>query len=243
MLIRSLLILAVIAAMVAPANALIIDDFAVGGATLHLTGADINKYSLETALAGPSIFRDRRYTQLDWQPSTNGGAGDSATVAVNSTTPGVASLTKIGDPRIWYGYGLRAFDSAWDEGLSASATSRLKITFAGAGAPDTINVFFYLHGLIGGSARLINDCITFSPGQQVGYFDLVGIANAQGVDAGLLRQHVTGMSVYYVGQNNADTAANITLDRIELVPEPATMGLLAMGALALLRRRSRQAKT
>jgi hypothetical protein len=237
MFIRFVLIVIVTAALAAPAGALIIDDFATGGTTLSLADTDINTFALETTLGGPTIYKDRRYTQLDWQPAANGNIGDSASVAVNSAGSGVATLTKVGDPRLWFGYGERAFDLTWDEDFSSAATSRLKITFGPGGAPDTIDMFFYVHGLIGGVPKLINDNILFAPGQVVGYFDLVGTANAQGVDADLLRQHVTGLAVYYVGQNNSDTAGSFTLERIELVPEPATMGMLAVGALALLRRR------
>ncbi|MHC4986861.1 MAG: PEP-CTERM sorting domain-containing protein, partial [Planctomycetota bacterium] len=60
------------------------------------------------------------------------------------------------------------------------------------------------------------------------------------IDADLLRQHVTGLAVYYVGDYNTDTARTISLDSIELVPEPGTMGLLAIGGVgALIRRRRR----
>jgi len=236
MFIRYLFVLTAIAVTASPAAAVMIDDFAVGGATLSVADTDINTFSLETTLTGPTIYKDRRYTQLDWQPATNGNPGDSATVAVNTTTPGAAVLTKVGDPRVWYGYGERAFDLTWDEDFSADATSQLKITFAGAGAPEAVEMFFYIHGLIGGSPSLINDSISFAPGQTEGYFDLVGTANAQGVDANLLRQHVTGLSVYYVGQSNFD-AADIALDSIELVPEPVTVMLLSVGAASLLRRR------
>jgi hypothetical protein len=228
------------AALVAPASALVIDDFSAGGTSLTLADSEINKWSLEAGLASPAVYKGRRYVQLDWEPTSPGGAGDSASVAVNSGGSGVATLTKVGDPRVWYGYGKYAFDFTWDEDFSSSATSQLKVTFAAPGAPDTVEISFFITGLIGGVEKVINDHIMFSPGQTEGFFDLVGTANAQGIDADLLRQHVTGLAVYYVGDYNTDTARTISLDSIELVPEPGTMGLLAIGGVgALIRRRRR----
>ena len=233
-------VLVVGAVLVAPVDAsLMIDDFATGGTTLTLAHSEINKFSLETGLAGPSIYKDRRYSQLDWQPQTNGNVGDSATLAVNSGGSGVASITKVGEPRFWFGYGQWAFDSTWDEDWSGADKALLKITFAGAGAPEKIRVKFYINGDIGGVNKYLNDEILFDPGQKVGYYALSGTSNPQNVDIDLLRQHVTGMAVYYVGANNG--TMNWALDKVELVPvpEPATMGMLAIGGMGLLSRRRR----
>ena len=238
----SLIVVLVLGAtLVAPAGAVVIDDFSAGGTSLTLAAAEINKWSLETGLSAPAVYKARRYTQLDWEPTSPGGVGDSASVAVNSGGSGVATLTKVGDPRVWYGYGKYSFDFGWDEDFSADATSQLKVVFAAPGAPDVVEISFFLTGLIGGVEKVINDKIIFSPGQTVGLFDLVGTANAQGIDADLLRQHVTGLAVYYVGDYNTDTASAISLDSIELVPEPGTMSLVAIGGVsALIRRRRRR---
>ena len=226
--------------LAAPANALIIDDFSVGGTSLSLADTDINKWSLESGLASPAVYKGKRYTQLDWQPVTNGGVGDSASIKVNDGGSGIADFTKVGDPRVWFGYGLRAFDLTWDEDFSGSDKDLLKITFGGAGAPETIKIYFYLHG-IGGITHLLNDEIVFSPGQSVGYYALTGTGNPQGVDVDALRQHVTGMAVYYVGAQNTDTS-NWSLERIELVPipEPLTLSVMSIGGLAVLIRSRRR---
>lgn len=225
---------------VSPASALMIDDFETGGTTLTLAATDINKWNLETGLSHPNTYNGRRYSQLDWQPETNGNVGDSATLAVNSGGSGVASITKVGEPRFWFGYGQWAFDFSWDEDWSAPDKDLLKITFAGAGAPESIRVKFYLNGDIGGVNKYLNDEIVFSAGQKVGYYALSGTSNPQNVDVDALREHVTGMVVYYVGADNGNK--NWALEQVELVPvpEPATMGVLGLGGLSVLARRRRK---
>ncbi|HDZ21079.1 hypothetical protein LCGC14_0017880 [marine sediment metagenome] len=239
---RSILMMGLILGFVlaAPASALIIDDFSVGGTSLSLADTDINKWDLETGLASPAVYKGKRYTQLDWQPVTNGGAGDSASIKVNDGGSGIADFTKVGDPRWWFGYGLRAFDLTWDEDFSGSDKDRLKITFGGAGAPETIKIYFYLHGS-GGIAHYLNDKIVFSPGQSVGFYTLMGSINPQGVDVDALREHVTGMAVYYVGAENTDTS-NWSLEKVELVPipEPLTLSVMSIGGLAVLIRSRRK---
>lgn len=227
--------------LAAPASALIIDDFSVGGTSLSLAYTDINKWNLETGLASPAVYKGRRYTQLDWQPVVNGNLGDSASIKVNDGGSGIADFTKVGDPRVWFGYGSWAFDYTWDEDFSGSDKDLLKITFGGAGAPETIKIYFYLSGEIGGIGKYLNDEIVFSPGQSVGFYTLMGTGNPQGVDVDALRQHVTGMVVYYVGAENTDTS-NWSLEKIELVPipEPMTLSILLIGGLAVLRRPRRK---
>ncbi len=225
---------------VSPASALMIDDFETGGTTLTLADTDINTWNLESGLANPNTYKGKRYSQLDWQPQTNGNPGDSATLAVNSGGSGVAAITKVGDPRFWFGYGERAFDFTWDEDWSGADKDLLKITFAGAGAPESIRIKFYLNGDIGGAPKYLNDEIVFSAGQKVGYYALSGSINPQNVDVDALRQHVTGMAVYYVGADNGNQ--NWALEQVELVPvpEPATMSLVGLGGLGVLARRRRK---
>ena len=128
----------------------------------------------------------------------------------------------------------------WGEDFSGSDKDLLKITFGGAGAPETIKIYFYLHGS-GGIGHYLNDEIVFSPGQSVGYYALMGSFNPQAVDVDALRQHVTGMAVYYVGAQNTDTS-NWSLEKIELVPvpEPMTLSILSLGGLAVLARSRRK---
>jgi len=222
---------------VSPAPALMIDSFEVGGTTLNLDDLEINKWDLETGLASSHVYNGKRYTQLDWQPETFGNPGDSATIAVNSGSSGVAALTKTGDPRVWFGYGERAFDFTWDEDWTGSDKDQLKITLVG-GLAEQLRIKFYLHGKIGGIDKYLNDEIVFSPGQTEGYYALTGTANPQNVDVDLLRQHVTGMAVYYVSAFNGDS--DWSMEQVELVPEPATMSLVGLGGLGVLARRRRR---
>ena len=231
------------------AGALMIDDLSQGGGAFAIGNVitvppDV-WWKLESGLPNPNTYGGKRYTQLDWQPNATGsGPGDWATLDVNVGNSGVADFDRIGDPRWWFGYGERAFDYTWDRDWSGADKDLLKITLGGNGAPEALRINFYLHGLIGGVPKLLNDDIHFVPGQTVGYYDLRGlIPNPQNVDVPLLRQHVTGMAVYYVGwENNDDDSLPFSLDTVELVgiPEPVTMSLLAISGLGILARRRRK---
>jgi hypothetical protein len=241
-------VLAAIFVWTSPASALMIDDFARGGTNLAIDDIlDTDAWwSLENGLPNANTYGQKRYTQLDWQPDISGNPGDWATIDVNDGGSGVADFNRIGDPRWWFGYGERAFDFTWDKDWSGPGEDLLKITLGGNGAPEILRINFYIHGTIGGVAKYLNDDITFDVGQTVGYYDLRGlIPNPQSVDVPALRNHVTGMAVYYVAAENTDTDhLPFTLDTVELVPipEPATMSLLTLGAIGLLARKRRTAK-
>ncbi len=243
--IATLSILVAIFAWANPAGALMIDDLAEGGTSLAIDDIlDTDAWwSLESGLTNAHTYGGKRYTQLDWQPNAAGNPGDWATLDTNVGGSGVAEFERVGDPRWWFGYGERAFDFTWDKDWSGSDKDLLKITLGGNGAPEELRINFYMHGTIGGVAKYLNDDITFAVGQTVGYYDLRGlIPNPQNVDVPELRKHITGMAVYYVAWENTDTdRLGFSLDTVELVPipEPATMGLLITGAVALIARRRR----
>jgi len=71
--------------------------------------------------------------------------------------------------------------------------------------------------------------LTFS---EPGFLDLQGVANEPNVDAGLRFQSGFGRDVV----NYNLQIGNVIGGVLPLVPEPATLGLLALGGLALLRR-------
>jgi len=242
-------VLAAVLVWTAPASALMIDDFTQGGSALAIGDVitvppDVWSV-LETSLPNANTYGTKRYSQLDWQPVADGNPGDWATLDVNVANSGVADFARVGDPRWWFGYGERAFDFTWDKDWSGPGEDLLKNTLGGNGAPESLRINFYIHGLIGGVPKLLNDDITFASGQTVGYYDLRGlISNPQNVDVPELRKHVTGMAVYYVAAENTDTDhLPFSLDTVELVPvpEPATMGILAIGAIGLISRRRRTA--
>ena len=243
-----LIALTMICTWAAPAGALMIDDYSQGGSALHISNViavppDV-WWKLESGLPNANTHGSKRYTQLDWQPNTQGNPGDWATLDVNQGNSGVAALNRVGDPRWWFGYGDRAFDYTWDKDWSGADKDLLKITLGGNGAPEPLRINFYIEGMVGGADAYLNDDIHFAVGQTVGYYDLRGlIPNPQNVDVPALRQHVTGMAVYYVGWENADTdSLPFSLDTVELVgiPEPMTMSLLVVGGLSILLKRNRK---
>ena len=212
---------ALAAAGVASANH--IDLFTEGDFLLVLTppGPSVSaSVTEENAPFGDSILGNNRFVQLEFTPGPPNGIGLASQLDLNN---GV--LTYTNSAETWGTMTLRYGDTSDLDLVTASnyGALRVNVTALGAGDAFTLNVI---------ATDTSNNTDTESVVvNATGDYDFNFSAFA-GVDF----TSIDSLTFRVVSQNPGD---DITLGEIArvVVPEPASAGLLALGGLALLRRR------
>jgi len=247
----------------------VVDDFTeafpLPEFTVHLDDTEILENNYEAPPFSSTFWGDR-YIQLDWQgPLVGPSPGDYGKVKVKSLN-GFARVQAYGDPRVMFGYG--AAGGGMYEPISAASDGLEGFRVDIKGTEEVPLEFgLFLYGELDGRTQLwSSDPFVLGPGEgKVDYlFPLSQTFTGYG-DSGYftatifdLLDYLTGVAVVFRGDRNPDVdfkvkefdflfnvfppggeGGGITLGGGAQIPEPATLGLLALGSLVALRRRRR----
>lgn len=211
----------VLAAGVASAQAITIDDFSTGNASIDITGTNNTGYGFQ---AGSMIGGDR-WTELFIGPTNPFGI--SFSIDVNTGRLSVSSESGVdGRARIGYGYSDTGTGPAFqDLNASMGNNDRFVVDFIYSDQPLQATMSIRSGGVTSMVTKMINPSVV--PFQQTWLFS-----------------EFTGVSFADVDQVylELDTAASgdVTIDAIRAVPEPMTMGLLALGLAGVAARKRRK---
>lgn len=200
-----------------------IDTFKYGGGTLTAEDGTPTDSMIETSLSG--VVGGIRESSV-----TRTGGGNTVTLGINTTTSFAVDYASGPSTQGTFSlkYGSQATGGS-NLNLNISSDNYIRIQFYGGAGPESnMQIRLDIDSSAGSGANKTYDILANT---EMVLLDLSEISPLNTGD-------VDGISISFLNMENADDFTFLFIDSV--VPEPATMSLLALGGIAMLKRHKRK---